>query len=52
MEQGLKEGPTGDCLIWGSIMSIESKPKAVTVVKMQLLTRTSCGGSLGSLASN
>ncbi|MFT2598218.1 hypothetical protein ACMWP3_25475, partial [Escherichia coli] len=40
MEQRVKEGPTRDCPTWGSIMSADTKPNTVLVVKKCLLTRT------------
>jgi hypothetical protein len=42
MEQKLKEGPPGDCLTWGSILSADTKPYTVAVVKRHLLTGTWC----------
>jgi hypothetical protein len=50
MEQRLKEGPTGNCSTWGSIMSADTKPDTVTVVKRHLVIGTWCGSSLGGLA--
>ena len=37
MEQRLKEGPTGDCSIWRSIMSADTKPNTVAMVKRHLM---------------
>jgi hypothetical protein len=52
MEQRLKEKPPGDCPTWGTILSADTKPYTVAVVKRQLLTVTCCGCSLVGLASN
>ena len=40
MELRLKEGPSRDCPIWGSIMFADTKPDTVAVVKRGLLTGT------------
>ena len=40
MEQRLKEEPTKDCPTWGSIMSADTKPNTVAMVKRHMLTRT------------
>jgi hypothetical protein len=52
VEQRLKQGPSGDCTTWGSIMHADTKPDTVAVVRRRLLTGTWCGGSLGDLVSN
>jgi hypothetical protein len=36
-EQRLKEGPTRDCPTWKSIMSADTKPNIVAVVKRNLV---------------
>jgi len=38
MEQRLKEGPTRDSHTWGSIMSADTKPNTIAMVKRPLLT--------------
>jgi hypothetical protein len=40
IEQRLKQGPTRDYATWGSIMSADTKPNTVAVVKRHWLTRT------------
>ena len=40
MEQRLKEEPTKDCPTWGFIMSADTKPNTVAMVKRHLLTGT------------
>jgi hypothetical protein len=52
MRQGLKKGPSGDCPIWGRIMSADNKLDTVVVVKRHLLTGIWGGSSLGGPASN
>ena len=45
MEQRQKEGTSRDCPTWGSIIIADTKPDIDGVVKMCLLTGTSCEGS-------
>jgi hypothetical protein len=52
MEQRLKEGPPEDCPTWVSILSADTKPYSVAMVKSHLLTGTWCGYSLGGPVSN
>jgi hypothetical protein len=52
MEQRLKEGPAGKDPTWGTIMSADTKPNTVAVVKRYLQTGTKYGSCWRSLASN
>jgi hypothetical protein len=42
----------GNSPTWGYILSINTKPNTVAVVKRHLQTRTKCGSSWGGLTSN
>jgi hypothetical protein len=46
MEQKLKEGPSSNWPTWGYIMSADTKPNTVAVVKRSLWAGTKCGSSL------
>jgi hypothetical protein len=53
MEKRLKEGPTRNVPIWGCIMSSDTKPNTVAVVKRSSLKEeTKCGSSWGVLVRN
>jgi hypothetical protein len=52
MEQRLKEGPSGHCPTWGSILSTDTKSDTIDIAKRCLLTGTWCDWSLGGSASN